>query len=151
MPAFRLGRDVLFADCRTPIAQSHLDVCVVFGNEQIARTHRHKCCIPQIVILAVWPKPGCGIAKQLGDTVPHILRSVKREVRQPFVEHRAARRSLLQALKSGQASRLPLKVAQAEDVRHGCDVVRPSLTIDGEQFGTSQERHGRTARCRPVG
>ena len=38
------------------------------------------------------------VAEQLGDALPHILGSSNREVRQPFIEHRAARRPLLQAL-----------------------------------------------------
>ena len=96
------------------------------------------------------PSRAARLAEQLRDALPHIFRPFDRKVWQPFVEHRAARWPLLQALKRGLAARLTLKIVQAENVWDRRDVVRPSLAIDGEQFGASEKRRGRIARCRPV-
>ena len=150
MPALRFRRHVLLADGRPAVAQPHFHIGVVFGNEQIARIDRHESGIAQIVVLAVRPESRRRLAEQLRDALPHIFRPFDRKVWQPFVEHRAARWPLLQALKRGLAARLTLKIVQAENVWDRRDVVRPSLVIDGEQFGASEKRRGRIARCRPV-
>ena len=59
---------------------------------------RHESGIAQIVVLAVRPEARYRLAEQLRDALPHIFRPFEGKACQPFVERRAARWPLLQAL-----------------------------------------------------